>query len=167
MRLENPKRIDLVFENCEVEKIPLENISTLNIELDSSSYFYGSLSNVFLKNIASKYVSIGFKNLTDEQKKFINRKDLTHIDLIFENSNIYIQVPSPLFFMSWLPNPYQKVEKIKDEIYIVIFKHISLNLIRLKILDWYYFLNESLFYRTRDFVIHPLVERIKDFLRIK
>lgn len=164
--MENLKRVDLVFENCEVEKIPAENISVLDIDLCSTSYFYSHFGK-FSSHISSKNVVIGFKNLTKEQKESVGRKDLTHIDLIFEDKNVYITVPLPSFFCYWLPNPYQINEEIEEEIYIYIYKHFSLNLLRLKILDWYRFLKEDLVNRTKNFIIHPLVDYVKNLLRIK
>lgn len=111
------KRIDVVYENCEVTSIPANNVDLFDVTLSDRWLWHNwSCTNKKMKsyimghtNAKRIWLCAKLKGLSEEDKNYLRkRKDITHIDVIYEDgTNEYIRVPEPFYFDSWLPNPYQ------------------------------------------------------------
>lgn len=147
------KRIDIVFENCEVVEIPSSNIELFDTKLSSKWLFSNWSCNrknkdfYMIGHTDADYIRIHIKlkNLSEENKKYLRtRKDITHIDIIYkDNSNEYIRVPEPTFYNYCFSNPHQTIllknSYDKNNEIVCIYIEPSLNLSLLKILfkDWF------------------------------
>lgn len=106
---EKIKRIDIVFENCEVVELYPDMFTFLICEEINKSYLincYQYRKGEFIESLLCKYFSIivnkkGLNQKTKMGKQHTNTylkdrlkwKDITHIDIIFKNRNEYIGVP--------------------------------------------------------------------------
>lgn len=120
------KQIDIVLENCEVIRIPIEqvhyfnanNITNdiwLNVENDTlDTIFRTDEFDIILRQEANVELKQDYKNGIFEDCKVFDRltryRDITHIDFIFtDDTNLYLEVPyeeeNPAIFGS--PNLFQ------------------------------------------------------------
>ena len=106
--IEKIKRIDIVFENCEVAELEPSMFTSFLCESITKSYLincYQYRKGEIIEEISCDYFSIfinkkGLKQKTkmgtfirDILKNRIKNNDITHVDIMFENSNKYISVP--------------------------------------------------------------------------
>lgn len=129
-------KICLVFENCEIAYIPVEDIMFLEIDVENDTMFYQSTSNIFhnlshcsLNNltISRSYLEQnyslmgGIKNtditLLDRIKKY---KDIVSIELFFKK-----QKETKMYYLPWNEedeylNKYQKIKDLKSKNQVVI-----------------------------------------------
>ena len=104
------KKIDIVLENCEIIRIPIEQVSHFyanNITNDIwfnedndtlDTIFRTDEFNIILRQEANVELKQDYKNGIFEDCKIFDRltryRDITHIDFIFtDDTNLYLEVP--------------------------------------------------------------------------
>lgn len=138
------KNVKLIYENCDsytIEKETIEYITLNNINLNIFNNVF-SISKGCGFYFSSNDASLSLNKFKMDDKiydEIKNRKDLTHIGICFyDKTNVAFSVISPIFWNSWLENPYQLNYEDKDILTIEIKKRYNLFLFKQLLRDFYY-----------------------------
>lgn len=160
------KKINLVYENCDVISISYESIRSFNIDIDNICV--ERTRDIY--DARYVYLNVNLLNIDkDTSKQLLKRKDLVYIDLCYESGDVKtVSVPYPLYYISWTPNPYQDniYDKFKDYLVINIKKHVSILSIKQRIKDCIYYLRVNTFLKL-NILWNELFDSVKSFLKYK
>lgn len=101
------KEIHIVFENCEVIRIPHEAL--YHVSMSTARKVYANECQTEIANHVS--LSIDTSRVKEDDSsahKWTTRKDITHIHIYYQSGNDrYVEVAYPCYFCYWYRNPYQ------------------------------------------------------------
>ena len=104
----------MVFENCDIVTVPGDALYHVNIHTDSTAY------NEYVSTAFATSVNLSIdltKVSQQEANDLTRRKDITGIHVYYlSGADQSFEVPYPMYFNSWLDNPYQDNYYWEDEL---------------------------------------------------
>ena len=101
------KEIHIVFENCEVIRIP--NEALYSVHMSTTRKVYANECQVEMaRRISLSIDTSRVKEDDSSAHKWTTRKDITHLHIYYQSGNDrYVEVAYPCYFCYWYRNPYQ------------------------------------------------------------
>lgn len=101
------KEIHIVFENCDVVRIPHEALYDVQMRI-SNMYTVNECQEEHADRVSLSIDTSRVKVDDSALEDWTTRKDITHLHFYYTSGiDRYIEVAYPAYFCCWRPNPYQ------------------------------------------------------------